>query len=102
MNWVREGERTIIAGFLFVVGGGSRVFAEGWSILPSVVTIREGELMGEIDEINGRIGSEDEIPAFRGIRILSEGRILSRFTCTGTIDQRDSIISVIRAFRNEL
>ena len=82
---MREIERTIIARFLFVAGGGSRVFAEGWSILPSVVTIRDGELKGEIDEINGRIGSEDEIPAFRGIRILSEERSLSRFACTGTI-----------------
>jgi hypothetical protein len=105
---VREVERTIIAGFLFVAGGGSRIFAEGWSILSSAVMIREGELRRKIDEINGRITSEDEIPAFEGICILSEERSLGCFTCTGTIkflvqqDMRDSIILVIRAFRSDL
>jgi hypothetical protein len=58
------------------------------------------ELKGKIDEIHGRIGSEDKVLAFEGICILSEERRLSSFTGIWSI--RDSIISVIRAFRNEL
>jgi hypothetical protein len=78
-------ERTIIAGFLFAAGGKSCICREMENLTRWMVMIRKGEFNRKIDEIRGRIGTEVEIPAFKGNGIRSEEYSLSNFTCTGTI-----------------